>query len=46
MDLKRTENTSEVLAPKKSLWQDTDVLYPVPEQERLKNANLGQNPGY
>tara|TARA_R110002050_G_scaffold61895_1_gene136607 strand:- start:1469 stop:2872 length:1404 start_codon:yes stop_codon:yes gene_type:complete len=46
LDLKRTENTSEVLAPKKSLWQDTDVLYPVPEQERLKNANLGQNPGY
>lgn len=46
LDLKRTENTSEVLATKKSLWQDTDVLYPVPEQERLKNANLGQNPGY
>lgn len=46
LDLKRTENTSEVLAPKKPLWQDTDVLYPVPEQERLKNANLGQNPGY
>tara|TARA_R100001369_G_scaffold68040_1_gene95664 strand:- start:3209 stop:4612 length:1404 start_codon:yes stop_codon:yes gene_type:complete len=46
LDLKRTENASEVLAPKKPLWQDTDVLYPVPEQERLQNANLGQNPGY
>ncbi len=46
LDLKRTDKASEVLAPIKPLWQDTDVLYPIPEEERIKNSNLGQNEGY
>ncbi|WP_031444010.1 RagB/SusD family nutrient uptake outer membrane protein [Arenibacter algicola] len=46
LDLKRTGMASQVLSPRKPLWQEPDMLYPIPEQERLKNANLGQNPGY
>lgn len=45
-DLKRTGSASEVLGNNHSLWQDTDLLYPIPEGEREKNPNLGQNPGY
>lgn len=45
-DLKRTGKASEVLAPIKPLWQDTDVWYPIPGEERAKNPNLGQNNGY
>lgn len=46
MDLKRTGMASTVLAASKVLWQNTDVLYPVPEQDRSKNPNLDQNDGY
>lgn len=45
-DLKRTGRASAVLSPIKPQWQDTDVLYPVPEEERSKNPNLNQNEGY
>ena len=46
MDLKRTGSASTVLGDSKALWQHTDVLYPIPEQERSKNPNLNQNDGY
>ena len=46
LDLKRMGIATEVLSTKKSSWEETDVLYPIPEEERLKNPNLGQNPGY
>lgn len=46
LDLKRTDRVSEVLGGADSFWEDTDVLYPIPEQERLKNPNLTQNEGY
>lgn len=43
-DLKRT-GTTAVLSYKPD-WNDTDVWYPIPESERLKNPNLTQNDGY
>jgi len=46
LDLKRWGLASEVLAPVKPAWQATDVLYPVPESERLINRKLTQNEGY
>lgn len=46
LDLKRTGKVSEELSSLKPLWQTTDVIYPIPEQERLKNPNLTQNTGY
>lgn len=46
-DLKRTGRASAVLAPVKgTYWQDTDVLYPIPNSEILTDVNLTQNPGY
>jgi len=45
-DLKRTGRASEVLAPIKEQWQETDVLYPIPQNEISKNPNLDQNNGY
>ena len=45
LDLKRTKNVLEEFVDNPS-WQDTDIWYPIPEQERLKNPNLGQNEGY
>lgn len=45
-DLKRTGNAPEILGSGNPQWQDTDMLYPIPEQERMKNTNLGQNEGY
>lgn len=46
-DLKRTGKASEVLAPVKSNWIDTQVLLPIPETELLANPNLKpQNLGY
>ena len=47
LDLKRTGRTTEVLAPLKPLWDPTDVLWPIPEDEIFNNSNLlPQNPGY
>ncbi len=46
LDLKRTEKASEILSPIKPLWESSDVLYPIPEEELSKNPNLDQNIGY
>ena len=46
LDLKRTGRASTVLGNSNPTWEDTDVLYPIPAQERMKNPNLSQNPGY
>ena len=39
LDLKRTGKAATVL-------RIDNVLYPIPEEERMKNPNLKQNPGY
>lgn len=45
-DLKRTDKANEVLTSLKADWQPTDVLFPIPDSERLLNPNLTQNEGY
>ncbi len=46
-DLKRTNRAAAVIGGQKpTTWQATDVLYPIPENQRLANPNLTQNPGY
>jgi len=45
-DLKRTKQTDVVLKSRKSLWNSTDTLYPIPSTEILLNPNLTQNKGY
>lgn len=45
LDIKRTGRTGVVFG-EDSLWQNTDVLYPIPETERIKDPNLPQNNGY
>lgn len=45
-DLKRTGKATQVLSPIKEQWQDTDVLFPIPENELRKNPKLDQNAGY
>ena len=45
-DLKRTGKADEILNEKTAYWEQTDIFYPIPEQERLKNINLDQNAGY
>lgn len=46
LDIKRTGMAPKILSGTKTSWQDTDVLYPIPEEERSKNPNLTQNNGY
>ncbi|MEH6681055.1 MAG: RagB/SusD family nutrient uptake outer membrane protein [Sediminicola sp.] len=46
LDLKRTRKAGQVLSPIKPQWQGTDILYPIPGEERAKNPNIGQNGGY
>lgn len=46
LDLKRYKAATDILSSKKPLWQPTDVLYPIPEDEIRKNPNLTQNQGY
>lgn len=46
LDLKRYGKATEVLKPLKPLWQETDVFFPIPEDEIMKNQNLIQNLGY
>lgn len=46
LDLKRTGEATEVLSAKKTSWQETDILYPIPEEEINTNPNLTQNNGY
>ncbi|WP_303316240.1 RagB/SusD family nutrient uptake outer membrane protein [Flavivirga abyssicola] len=46
-DLKRTNTANSVLSPVKPNWSDTDLLFPIFEDELVKNPNLlPQNPGY
>ena len=46
-DLKRTGRVTNLLAPLKgSSWQQTDVLWPIPQQEINLNPSLTQNAGY
>lgn len=46
LDLKRTKRASQVLKSIKPFWQDTDINFPIPGEERIKNPNLTQNEGY
>lgn len=46
LDLKRTGRAAAILSPLKIDWQDTDMLYPIPQSERLVNPLLTQNNGY
>jgi hypothetical protein len=47
LDLKRWHIATKVLAPLRSKWQETDMLYPVPQSELEKNPYLKpQNKGY
>lgn len=46
LDLKRTKKAADIFGNQNPQWQDTDVLYPIPESEILKNPNLTQNDGY
>ncbi|WP_316930081.1 RagB/SusD family nutrient uptake outer membrane protein [Gillisia sp. Hel_I_29] len=46
LDLKRTEMAEKVLGDNKPSWEQTNLLFPIPQEERLKNPNLSQNPGY
>lgn len=45
LDLWRTQNAALVFSGS-PFWEPTDELYPIPEDERIKNPNLTQNPGY
>ena len=47
LDLKRTNRADAVIGGQKpASWQPTDVLYPIPQQQRDVNKNLTQNAGY
>ncbi|SMC97081.1 RagB/SusD family nutrient uptake outer membrane protein [Pedobacter africanus] len=47
LDLKRLERATVVLSPLKgSTWKDTDIYYPLPDNEINRNNNLSQNLGY
>jgi hypothetical protein len=46
LDLKRTGRADAVLAPLKSKWVSTAVLYPIPLSELKADPSLTQNPGY
>ena len=46
LDLKRINKAGEVLGQSKPMWEETDVYYPIPAEERRKNPNLDQNDGY
>ena len=45
LDLKRTDRYENIWEDN-PLWEDTDLHYPIPTEERIKNPNLTQNPGY
>lgn len=45
-DLKRTRQADVILKNRKSGWNATDTLYPIPGVERAQNPNLTQNEGY
>lgn len=45
-DLKRTGRINTVLGAIKTNWKAEAALYPVPADQRSRNGNLSQNPGY
>lgn len=45
LDLKRTR-MAETLFATSTGWGNTDLFYPIPESELMKNPNLDQNEGY
>ncbi len=46
-NLKRTNTSAQILEEiKVNTWKSSDALYPIPQQEILKNPNLTQNDGY
>ncbi len=46
LDLKRTGRIDAILSERKSSWEPTDSLFPIPQIEIQNDANLTQNPGY
>lgn len=46
LDLKRTGRYEDIWGVNDAQWDNTDLLYPIPAEERMKNPNLTQNPGY
>ncbi|HUH26917.1 RagB/SusD family nutrient uptake outer membrane protein [Gelidibacter sp.] len=45
-DLKRLEKSTILSEKPNSDWQETDIWFPIPENDRLKNPKLTQNDGY
>ena len=45
LDLKRTDLVHPI-SDSTNGWENTDVFYPIPESELIKNPNLTQNDGY
>lgn len=45
-DLKRTHRVNAVVGKIKPKWESTDELYPIPNNEIVRNKNIIQNPGY
>ncbi len=45
-DLKRTGKADATLSPLKPNWNAEDKLYPIPENEIIRNPKLEQNQGY
>lgn len=46
LDLSRIGKAGEIFEKDNPSWQPTDILYPIPAEERIKNNQLTQNPGY
>jgi len=46
LDLKRTGMVDSVIGNENPQWESTDIWYPIPSEERMKNPNLTQNDGY
>ncbi|MEO2072074.1 MAG: RagB/SusD family nutrient uptake outer membrane protein [Zunongwangia sp.] len=46
LDLKRTNKATEYFSSQNPFWETTDIWYPIPSEERMRNPNLSQNEGY
>ncbi|WBL22325.1 RagB/SusD family nutrient uptake outer membrane protein [Zunongwangia sp. HRR-M8] len=46
LDLKRTGKVESVIGHENPQWEYTDIWYPIPAEERMRNPNLTQNDGY
>ncbi len=46
LDMKRTETADSILAPLKTSWEPSDILFPIPSQEIQNNPHITQNAGY